>query len=150
MQGHGAPSRSIDQSNSAAAQLGVTTSMARPARTAATTPSPEAVLSANGRWRVSPAKSAPSAWPQTERSGGSTALQDYPASAGEGSAGLRATLRAAAGLRDSVAGRAPDHAVQRLSGALDALAARVQEPDHHDTEGCAVTRHSIRNEDSVA
>ena len=112
--------------------------MARPSRTAALTPGPESALSARGIWRVSPARSAPSAWPLTERSGGSAAPQDYPASAGEGGAGLRATLRAATGLRDSVAGRAPDHAVQRLSGALDALAARVQQPVLREVEGCVI------------
>ncbi len=128
--------RSFNYHDAAAAQQGVTpSSTARPAPTAALTPSPKSALSAGSSWRVSPAKSAPSSWLPTGRSGGSAALQDYPASAGQDSAGLRATLRAAAGLRDSVAGRAPDHALQRLSGALDALTARVLRPEHDDAEG---------------
>jgi len=126
------------------AQQGATPSTARPAQIAVTTPSPESVLSAGSKWRVSPARSAPAAWPQTERSGGAAVLPDYPASAGEGSAGLRATLRAAAGLRDSVAGRAPDHALQRLSGALDALTARVQRPEHDEPERYAASCPSVR------
>ena len=57
-------------------------------------------------------------------------------------AALRATLRAAASLRDSVASRAPEDAVKRLSGALEALSARVQPPGVPASDGCATAMRS--------